>query len=150
MTTGRYNPLTVHTIIRSPFLIGSALLLLTAVAGSGISAQPAARKQAIAHRGASGYAPEHTAAAYKLAMDQKVDFVEPDLAVSKDNVLFCMHDDTLERTTNVAEVFPDRVATGYQTRQPASTGWQTISRWRSSSGWIPANGSSLSSPASDY
>ena len=38
--------------------------------------------------------------------------------MSKDNVLFCMHDDTLERTTNVAEVFPDRVSADYQTRQP--------------------------------
>ena len=92
--------------------------MLAALAAAGISAQPAAPKQAIAHRGASGYAPEHSAAAYKLAMDQKVDFVEPDLAVSKDNVLFCMHDDTLERTTDVADVFPDRVAVGYQTRQP--------------------------------
>jgi len=63
-------------------------------------------------------APEHTVPAYKLAMEQRVDFVEPDLAVSKDNVLFCMHDDTLERTTNVAEVFPDRASTNYQTRQP--------------------------------
>ena len=92
--------------------------MLAVLAGAGTSAQPAAAKQAIAHRGASGYAPEHTAAAYTLAMDQKVDFVEPDLAVSKDNVLFCMHDDTLERTTNVAEVFPDRASTNYQTRQP--------------------------------
>ena len=106
------------TIIRSPFLLGSALVLLAALAVSGVSAQQLKKKQAIAHRGASGYAPEHSAAAYKLAMEQKVDFVEPDLAVSKDNVLFCMHDDTLERTTNVAEVFPDRVSTGYQTRQP--------------------------------
>lgn len=106
------------TIIRSPFLFGSALALLAAVAGVSLSAQPARAKVAIAHRGASGYAPEHSAAAYTLAMDQKVDFVEPDLAVSKDNVLFCMHDDTLERTTNVAEVFPDRVAVGYETRQP--------------------------------
>jgi glycerophosphoryl diester phosphodiesterase len=108
----------VTTIIRSPFLFGSALVLLAALAAAGISAQTTVPKQAIAHRGASGYAPEHTAAAYTLAMEQKVDFVEPDLAVSKDNVLFCMHDDTLERTTNVAEVFPDRVSTGYQTRQP--------------------------------
>ena len=92
--------------------------MLAVLAGAGTSAQPAAAKQAIAHRGASGYAPEHTAAAYTLAMDQKVDFVEPDLAVSKDHVLFCMHDDTLERTTNVAEVFPDRASTSYQTRQP--------------------------------
>ena len=106
------------TIIRSPFLFASALLILAVLAAAGPSAQRAAAKQAIAHRGASGYAPEHTAAAYTLAMDQKVDFVEPDLAVSKDNVLFCMHDDTLERTTNVAEVFPDRVAVGYETRQP--------------------------------
>jgi len=108
----------VTTIIRSPFLLGSALVALAALAASGVSAQQPKTKQAIAHRGASGYAPEHSAAAYKLAMEQKVDFVEPDLAVSKDNVLFCMHDDTLERTTNVAEVFPDRVAAGYQTRQP--------------------------------
>src|ERR1700722_12116051 len=117
VTTRRYNPPTVTSIIRSPFPFGSALILL-AVLAAGISAQPAAPKQAIAHRGASGYAPEHTPAAYKLAMEQKADFVEPDLAVSKDNVLFCMHDDTLERTTNVAEVFPDRVSTGYLTRQP--------------------------------
>src|SRR5258708_3477481 len=75
-------------------------------------------KQLIAHRGASGYAPEHTPAAYKLAMDQKADFVEPDLAVTKDNVLICLHDDTLERTTNIAEVFPDRPSTNFQSRQP--------------------------------
>jgi glycerophosphoryl diester phosphodiesterase len=105
-------------IIRSPFLFVSALALLAGLAVAGTSAQPAAPKQAIAHRGASGYAPEHTAAAYKLAMEQKADFVEPDLAVSKDNVLFCMHDDTLERTTNVAEVFPDRPSAGYRSRQP--------------------------------
>src|SRR5207253_10793040 len=65
-------------------------------------------KQAIAHRGASGYAPEHTVAAYRLAMEQKADFVEPDLAVTKDGVLVCLHDDTLDRTTNVEEVYPAR------------------------------------------
>ncbi len=105
-------------ILRSPIVFTSALAILAAAAGAGIGAQTPRPKQAIAHRGASGYAPEHTPAAYKLAMEQKADFVEPDLAVSKDNVLFCMHDDTLERTTNVAEIFPDRVSTGYPTRQP--------------------------------
>ena len=65
-------------------------------------------KQAIAHRGASGYAPEHTLAAYRLAMEQHVDFVEQDLAISKDGVLICLHDDSLERTSNVEQVFPDR------------------------------------------
>jgi glycerophosphoryl diester phosphodiesterase len=77
-----------------------------------------APKQLIAHRGASGYAPEHTPAAYRLAMEQKADFVEPDLAVTKDNVLICLHDDTLERTTNVAEIFPDRLSANVPTRQP--------------------------------
>ena len=65
-------------------------------------------KQLIAHRGASGYAPEHTFAAYDLAIAQKADFVEPDLAVSKDGALVCLHDDTLDRTTNVEEVYPGR------------------------------------------
>ena len=106
------------TIIRLPFLFASTVVTLAVLAVAGTSAQPAAAKQAIAHRGASGYAPEHTPAAYKLALEQQADFVEPDLAVSKDNVLFCMHDDTLERTTNVAEVFPDRPSANYQTRQP--------------------------------
>jgi glycerophosphoryl diester phosphodiesterase len=67
-----------------------------------------APKQLIAHRGASGYAPEHTPAAYRLAIEMHADFVEPDLAVTKDNVLICLHDDSLARTTNIAEVFPDR------------------------------------------
>lgn len=66
------------------------------------------KKTLIAHRGASAYAPEHTAAAYRLAIEMGADFVEQDLAVTKDNVLICIHDPTLERTTNVEEVFPDR------------------------------------------
>jgi glycerophosphoryl diester phosphodiesterase len=73
-------------------------------------------KQAIAHRGASGYAPEHTIASYQTALNQKADFVEPDLAMSKDGVLICLHDDTLERTTTVKDVFPDRYSRESQGR----------------------------------
>jgi glycerophosphoryl diester phosphodiesterase len=62
----------------------------------------------IAHRGASGYAPEHTIAAYKLAIEQGADYVEQDLQLTKDGVLICLHDADLARTTNVKEVFPDR------------------------------------------
>jgi glycerophosphoryl diester phosphodiesterase len=51
---------------------------------------------------------EHTAAAYKLAIEMGADFVEQDLAVTKDGVLICLHDASLERTTNVEEVFPNR------------------------------------------
>jgi glycerophosphoryl diester phosphodiesterase len=65
-------------------------------------------KQLIAHRGASAYAPEHTLAAYRLAMEQSADYVEQDLAVTRDGVLICLHDDTFERTSNVAEIFPAR------------------------------------------
>lgn len=66
------------------------------------------RKTSVAHRGASAYAPEHTLAAYRLALEQGADYVEQDLQVTKDGVLVCLHDLTLERTTNVKEVFPER------------------------------------------
>ena len=68
------------------------------------------RKILVAHRGASAYAPEHTLAAYRLALEQGADYVEQDLQVSKDGVLVCLHDLTLERTTDVEEVFPDRAS----------------------------------------
>lgn len=86
-----------------------AVCLALPVTGS-LTAQQPATKQLVAHRGASAYAPEHTLEAYRLAMEQGADFVEQDLAVTKDGVLVCIHDLTLERTTNVEEVFPDRFA----------------------------------------
>lgn len=79
----------------------------------GLGAEPGAmapykKPTLIAHRGASAYAPEHTLPAYKLALEQGADFVEPDLQITKDGVLVCLHDLTLDRTTNVKQVFPDR------------------------------------------
>jgi glycerophosphoryl diester phosphodiesterase len=65
----------------------------------------------VAHRGASAYAPEHTLTAYRLALQQGADYVEQDLALTKDGVLICLHDESLERTTNVEDVFPDRATT---------------------------------------
>lgn len=62
----------------------------------------------IAHRGASAYLPEHTFEAYLLAYGQGADFIEPDLVLTADGHLIALHDLTLEATTNVAEVFPDR------------------------------------------
>ena len=62
----------------------------------------------VAHRGASAYAPEHTLEAYRLALDQGADYVEQDLGITKDGVLVCLHDLSLERTTDVEEVFPGR------------------------------------------
>ena len=51
----------------------------------------------IAHRGASGYRPEHTLAAYALGIDQGADFIEPDLVLSKDGVLHARHEPMLAR-----------------------------------------------------
>ncbi len=57
----------------------------------------------IAHRGASGERPEHTASAYKLAIDQGCDFVEPDLVLSRDGVLIVRHENEISETTDVAD-----------------------------------------------
>ncbi|GHI00126.1 glycerophosphodiester phosphodiesterase family protein [Neobacillus kokaensis] len=62
----------------------------------------------IAHRGASAYGPEHTLAAYKQAITMKADYVEFDLQMTKDGQLIAMHDETLARTTNAKELYPDR------------------------------------------
>jgi glycerophosphoryl diester phosphodiesterase len=56
----------------------------------------------IGHRGASGYFPEHTLASYFLAMQQGVDFIEPDLVMSKDGVLVARHENEIGGTTDVA------------------------------------------------
>lgn len=64
--------------------------------------------EVIAHRGASGYAPEHTLPAYALAYGQDAPWIEPDLVLSADGVPIVLHDLTLDRTTNAAEVFAGR------------------------------------------
>ena len=64
-----------------------------------------------AHCGASGYRPEHTAAAYELAIQQGANAIEPDLVFSKDGVLVARHENNMRETTDVAEKFPDRKTT---------------------------------------
>ena len=54
----------------------------------------------VAHRGASGYAPEHTIASYKLGEEMKGDYIEIDLQMTKDGKLIAMHDESVDRTTN--------------------------------------------------
>ncbi|MBH8555931.1 glycerophosphodiester phosphodiesterase [Nostocaceae cyanobacterium CENA357] len=56
----------------------------------------------IAHRGASGYRPEHTLAAYELAIALGADYIEPDLVSTKDGVLIARHENEISETTNVA------------------------------------------------
>ncbi|GLU12501.1 hypothetical protein SLE2022_291760 [Rubroshorea leprosula] len=57
----------------------------------------------IAHRGSNGELPEETSAAYLRAIEEGADFIETDILSSKDGVLICFHDVTLDDTTDVAE-----------------------------------------------
>jgi len=65
-------------------------------------------KLVIAHRGASGYLPEHTLAAKAMAYAQGADFIEQDLVMSKDGHVVVLHDHHLDTVTNVRDVFPGR------------------------------------------
>lgn len=66
----------------------------------------------IGHRGASGYAPEHTIPSYDLALKLGADYIEQDLQLTKDGVLVVMHDETLDRTATAPEGVPARFCEG--------------------------------------
>lgn len=80
----------------------------------------------IAHRGASGYRPEHTIEAYWLAVEMGADFIEPDLVSTRDGVLVARHENEISGTTDVSErpEFIDRRATKEIDGVPV-TGWFT-------------------------
>jgi glycerophosphoryl diester phosphodiesterase len=80
----------------------------------------------IAHRGASGERPEHTIAAYTLAIEQGADYIEPDLVLTKDGVLVARHENEISETTDVAAKpeFADRKTTKTIDGQKM-TGWFT-------------------------
>ena len=120
---------------------GPLLAVLLAVMPSASSAgEPAPSRSAsapivIAHRGASGYRPEHTLAAYELAIEMGADFIEPDLVLTKDGVFIARHENALaiveagtgrmvEATTNVHVLaqFATRRATK-QVDGKTLTGW---------------------------
>ena len=67
----------------------------------------------VAHRGASGYRPEHTFGAYELALDMGADVIEQDLVPTKDGQLVCRHENDITGTTDVADhpEFADRKTT---------------------------------------
>jgi len=84
----------------------TSCLATTLVAASALAGTPLV----IAHRGASGYLPEHTLEAYELAIELGADFIEPDLVATKDGVLIARHEPNLINTTNVKSLprFADR------------------------------------------
>ena len=83
----------------------------------------AADKLIIAHRGASGYLPEHTLESKALAFGQGADYLEQDLVMTKDNHLVVIHDHFLDGLTDVAQKFPGRA------RAPTVNIMCPISRW---------------------
>jgi glycerophosphoryl diester phosphodiesterase len=74
-----------------------------AVLMTGTSAGAATRPFVIAHRGASGYVPEHTLAGYFIAIQQGTDYVEPDLVITQDGVLVARHENEIGGSTDVAQ-----------------------------------------------
>ena len=74
------------------------------VAEGGAAVEPVV----IAHRGASGYLPEHSLAAYSFAYALGADYLEPDIVITRDGQPIALHDLTLDATTNVREMFPGR------------------------------------------
>lgn len=121
-----------------PYVRRTALALSGAAIATGAVAVPATAEKApatttdhqaitvFAHRGASGYRPEHTLAAYALAIRMGADYIEPDLVSTKDGVLVARHENEISGTTDVADhpEFAQRKTTKTIDGKPIS-GWFT-------------------------
>ncbi|MYF69360.1 MAG: glycerophosphodiester phosphodiesterase [Proteobacteria bacterium] len=104
-----------------------ALILQTGCTAFTVSPQasrpePVPEPLVIAHRGASGYLPEHTLESYALAIEQGAHYIEADLVITADGVLIARHENNLADTTDVAEKFPGRRRTGMVDGQQVD-GW---------------------------
>ena len=89
-------------IIQLPFVTG--VLFMSLLAANIAQAQ----KIVVAHRGASGYLPEHTLEAKAMAYAMGAHYIEQDVVMTSDDKLIVLHDITLDRTTDVATRFPGR------------------------------------------
>lgn len=87
------------------FQSGGICLLLLLLTACPLSAES---KTVIANGGASGYLMEHNLPSVALAVAMEADFIKQDLVLTKDDQIIVFRDPTLERVTNVAEIFPDR------------------------------------------
>lgn len=109
------RPLRAGLALAAAVTVGAACATPAAAAYDPTPApiEQAERPAVVAHRGASGYRPEHTLAAYELAVAQGADVIEPDLVSTKDGVLVDRHENLIDGTTDVAErpEFADRRTT---------------------------------------
>jgi glycerophosphoryl diester phosphodiesterase len=108
---------------RIALLVGLVLIVAAGIPLWMISRPEAARAriQVLAHRGASAYAPENTLAAFRLAIEQRADWLELDVQQTKDGQLVVFHDLRMERTTNGSGALRD--LTLEQVRQLDAGGW---------------------------
>lgn len=85
---------------------GATLATMGALADGGPHRgdEPKARPLVIAHRGASGWLPEHTLEAYAMAIELGADYIEPDVVATKDGVLIARHEPNMINTTNVSQL----------------------------------------------
>jgi glycerophosphoryl diester phosphodiesterase len=119
---------------RSLSTLGLAGLLIGTVIAVPAQAEPTSSDKSharsgpivIGHRGASGYRPEHTLEAYRLAIRQGADYIEPDLVSTRDGVLVARHENEISGTTDVSArpEFADRRTTK-TIDGAAMTGWFT-------------------------
>jgi len=87
----------VHTAVHCAVLAATACLTMAAAQAAPVSTLSGAAPIVIGHRGASGYRPEHTLAAYDLAISQGASYIEPDLVMTKDGELIARHEPMLAR-----------------------------------------------------
>jgi glycerophosphoryl diester phosphodiesterase len=104
----------------------SGVVNATPAAAAGSHDKSTHKVVVIAHRGASGYRPEHTMGAYKLAIEQCADYIEPDLVLTRDGVLVDRHEPEISGTTDVSAhpEFAGRKTTKLLDGNPV-TGWFT-------------------------
>jgi len=81
-------------------ILGLVFIPLNFISNSNENINNSGHLQIIAHRGASGVAPENTFPAFDSAIAENADFIELDIHLSKDNKVIVMHDYTVDRTTN--------------------------------------------------
>jgi glycerophosphoryl diester phosphodiesterase len=84
------------------------LILITLLLISASCTTTSKKFKVIAHRSASGYLPEHTLPGVALAHGFDIDYIEPDIVLTRDNIPVILHDIHLDTTTNVAKLFPKR------------------------------------------
>lgn len=90
------------TILSLAIMIFASVFTIPAFASNGGAQTVQQQKKMvnIAHRGASGHAPENTMAAFEKAFEMKADYIEIDVQMTKDGELIAIHDTTVDRTTN--------------------------------------------------